>query len=179
MYNTSYIEDALTINIKDLFGKLIGIMATLMYTLNGSIMTMNSAWDGPPGQLTRALCFHPDTLVELLNGTVVAMKDVPLNSILKNKSRVCAVMNISNLDEKGNQVEKLYNVDSILVSGSHLVYCSELKRFIHVDELNTACATDIKCDNLTCLITSDHTIPIGKWIFHDWEDNNGSPAKSF
>ena len=88
-------------------------------------------------------------------------------------------MNIINLDEKGNQVEKLYNVDSILVSGSHLVYCSELKRFIHVDELNTACATDIKCDNLTCLITSDHTIPIGKWIFHDWEDNNGSPAKSF
>ena len=28
----------LTINIKDLFGKLIGIMGTLMYTLSGSIM---------------------------------------------------------------------------------------------------------------------------------------------
>ena len=37
---------------------------------------------------------------------------------------------------------------------------------------------DVKCDELSCLITSNHTIPIGQWIFHDWEDNNGSPAKS-
>jgi len=168
----------ITINIKDLFGKLVGIMATLMYTLNGSIMTMNSAWDGPPGQLTRALCFDPMTKVELEDGTKVAMKDVPLNAILKNGSRVCAVMNISNLDEKGEYVEKMYKVDDILVSGSHLVYCTALKRFIHVDALNEAIVTDVQCDHLACLITSDHTIPIGKWIFHDWEDNNGSPAKS-
>jgi hypothetical protein len=168
----------LTINIKDLFGKLMGIMSALMYTLSGSIMTMKSAWDGPPGQLTRKLCFHPDTKVELKNGISVAMKDLPLNAVLKNGARVCAVMNISNLDENGTQVEKLYNIHGILVSGSHLIYSTTLKRFIHVEEMNEAIGTDIKCDNLACLITSDHTIPIGKWIFHDWEDNNGSAAKT-
>ena len=191
----------LTINIKDLFGKLIGIMATLMYTLSGSVMTMKSAWEGPPGQLTRALCFHPETKMELIDGTIVSMKDLPLNAVLKNNVRVRAVMNISNLDENGNHIEKLYGIkyssksssikssiksssgeentdDVILVSGSHLVYCPELKRFIHVEELRDAVVTDIKCDNFTCLITSDHTIPIGDWVFHDWEDNNGSPAKS-
>jgi hypothetical protein len=173
----------LTINIKDLFGKLIGIMATLMYTLSGSVMTMKSAWEGPPGQLTRALCFHPETKVELKDGTTVNMKDLSLNAILKNIVRVCAVMNISNLDENGKHIEKLYRIPSsnnedILVSGSHLVYCCELKRFIHVEELREAIVTDIKCDNLTCLITSDHTIPIGNWIFHDWEDNNGSSSKT-
>jgi hypothetical protein len=169
----------LTINIKDLFGKLIGIMSTLMHTLNGSIMTMNSAWDGPPGQMARELCFHPDTLVELKNGLIFKMKDIPLNSVLKNGARVCAIMNISNLDKHDQQVEKLYNIDGIFVSGSHLVYCSDLKRFIRVEELNASIVTDLKCSNLACLITSDHTIPIGKWIFHDWEDNNGSTAKSF
>uniref|UniRef100_A0A6C0HGA5 Hedgehog/Intein (Hint) domain-containing protein n=1 Tax=viral metagenome TaxID=1070528 RepID=A0A6C0HGA5_9ZZZZ len=184
----------LTINIKDLFGKLIGIMGTLMYTLSGSIMTMKSVWAGPPGQLARALCFHPDTKVELKNGSIVKIQDIPLNAILKNGARVCAVMNISNLDEQGEQVEKLYAIPTaalavgaerhgaeppILVSGSHLVYCPELKRFIHVEELNKAVVTDIKCDNLACLITSDHTIAIGGWIFHDWEDNNGSKAKDF
>lgn len=180
----------LTINIKDLFGKLIGIMATLMYTLSGSVMTMKSAWDGPPGQLTRALCFHPETKIELNDGTFVNMKDLPLNSTLRNNVRVRAVMNISNLDENGKHIEKLYSIkynkstktdtadDTILVSGSHLVYCPESKRFIHVEELRDAVVTDIKCDNFTCLITSDHTIPIGDWVFHDWEDNNGSPAKS-
>jgi hypothetical protein len=180
----------LTINIKDLFGKLIGIMATLMYTLSGSVMTMKSAWEGPPGQLTRALCFHPETKVELKDGSFVSMKDIPLNAILKNNVRVCAVMNISNLDENGKHIEKLYCIkqninsdddeddDFILVSGSHLVYCPKFKRFIHVEELEEAIVTDIKSDNFTCLITSDHTIPIGNWIFHDWEDNNGSPSKS-
>ena len=174
----------LTINIKDLFGKLIGIMATLMFTIEGAIMTMKSAWSGPPGQMARALCFHPDTLVELKNGNSIAMKDLQLNAILKNGARVCAVMNISNLDEKGRHVEKMYAIPSgalppcprpqaelpIVVSGSHLVYSSEFKRFIHVDELNEAVVSDIKCDNLACLITSDHTIAIGDWIFHDWED---------
>lgn len=168
----------LTINIKDLFGKLIGIMGALMHTLSGSIMTMQSAWAGPPGQLARALCFHPDTKVELKNGSIMSMKELPLNATLKNGTRVCAVMNISNIDEQGQQVEKLFDIDGILVSGSHLVYNVKLKRFIHVEELKEASMTDIKSDNLACLITSDHTIPIGKWIFHDWEDNNGSPAKT-
>jgi uncharacterized protein YaaR (DUF327 family) len=179
----------LTMNIKDLFNKLIGIMVTLMYTLNGSIMTMNSAWSGPPGQLTRALCFHPETKLRLKDNTLVCMKDVPLNAILKNGTIVNAVMHISNVDEHGRQIESLYKLkggekkevsedEDILVSGSHLVYVPSTKVFDHVENLLEAEKTDILCETFTCLITSNHTIPIGKWIFHDWEDNNGSKSKS-
>jgi len=180
----------LTINIKDLFNKLIGIMVALMYTLNGSIMTMNSAWSGPPGQLTRALCFHPDTKLRLKDDTLVCIKDVPLNAVLKNGTIVNAVMHISNLDENGKAIEALYKLkggeksdileseSDILVSGSHLVYVPTTKVFDHVENLLEAEKTNIFCDTFTCLITSNHTIPIGKWIFHDWEDNNGSKSKS-
>ena len=180
----------LTINIKDLFNKLIGIMVALMYTLNGSIMTMNSAWSGPPGQLTRALCFHPETKLRLKDDTLVCIKDVPLNAVLKNGTIVNAVMHISNLDENGKEIEALYKLkggekseqseseSDILVSGSHLVYVPTTKVFDHVENLLEAEKTDIFCDTFTCLITSNHTIPIGKWIFHDWEDNNGSKSKS-
>jgi hypothetical protein len=95
-------------------------------------------------------------------------------------------MNISNVDEHNNPIEKIYSVSggegdgdaSILVSGSHLIYDPKHKRFIHVEELEEAKETTIRLDTLACLITSDHTIPIGKWIFHDWEDNNGSDSKS-
>lgn len=172
-----------TINIKDMFGKLIGIMATLMYTLQGTVYTMQSGWDGPPGQLIRALCFHPDTKVQLKDGSLCAMKDLPLNSVLKTGSKVCAVMNISNLNEKGEFIEKLYAVDAgennekILVSGSHLIYNNEIKQFVHVEDLSNVVISDINSANFACLITSDHIIPIGKHIFHDWEDNNGSEAK--
>jgi hypothetical protein len=187
----------ITINIKDLFGKLIGIMATLMFTLDGSIMTMNSTWAGPPGQLVRALCFHPETQLRLKDNSLVAMKDVPLNAVLKNGSVVHAVMHISNLDEKGQCIEALYRIkggeealvstdastdastveSDILVSGSHLIYAPERKTFIQVEQMLTAEKTDIRCETFTCLITSNHIIPIGQWIFHDWEDNNGSQSK--
>ena len=176
----------LTINIKDLFNKLIGIMVTLMFTLDGSIKTMNSVWSGPPGEITRALCFHPETKLRLKDDSLVSMKDVPLNAVLKNGSIVNAVMHISNLDEKGKCIEALYRVEggedtedtSILVSGSHLIYEPGQKKFVQVEHLLQATKTEIMCETFTCLITSNHVIPIGKWIFHDWEDNNGSMSKS-
>jgi hypothetical protein len=174
-----------TISLKDIFSKLIGIMVTIIYTVEGSLHTMNSTWEGPPGQLVKALCFHPDTKIELKDGSLVAMKDVPLNAVLKTGSKVSAVMNISNLDEKGDFIEKLYSIEGgendeiILVSGSHLVHDPEIKKFIQVKELSVdkAKISPVHSATFSCLITSDHIIPIGKWIFHDWEDNNGSISK--
>ena len=182
------------INIKDMVGKVIGIMTTTLYVLDGSVMTMSSAWSGPPGQLVRALCFHPETKLDLKNGNKVSMKDVELNSILKNGTRVLSVMKLSNLDENGTIIEKMYRVkrniknnndndndnddDYILVSGSHLIYNPDSKQFVQVKDLPNSEISQVDCDVLSCLITSNHTIPIGDWIFHDWEDNNGSQSKS-
>ena len=186
------------INIKDMVGKVIGIMTTTLYVLDGSVMTMSSAWSGPPGQLVRALCFHPETKLDLKDGTKVSMKDIELNSILKNGTRVLSVMKLSNLDENGTIIEKMYRVkrniknikniknnndndnddDYILVSGSHLIYNPDSKQFVQVKDLPNSEISQVDCDVLSCLITSNHTIPIGDWIFHDWEDNNGSQSKS-
>ena len=65
-----------TIGIIDLIGKTIGIMTTLMYVIDGSMKTMSSAWNGPSGQLVRALgnCFCPNTKIKLKNGTIVLFK---------------------------------------------------------------------------------------------------------
>jgi len=176
------------ISIKDMVGKVVGIMTTTLYVLDGSVMTMESAWSGPPGQLVRALCFHPETKLELKNGNKVSMKDIELNSIFENGTRVLSVMKISNLDKNGNIIEKMYKVkrnikdnnddDYILVSGSHLVYNPDNKQFVEVKDLPSSEISQVDCETLSCLITSNHTIPIGSWIFHDWEDNNGSPSKS-
>jgi hypothetical protein len=199
LFNIMVEIQRMMINIKDLFGKLSGLMVTLIYILDGAVMTMTSAWGGPPGQLVRALCFHPETQLDLKNGEKYPMKDIPLNSILLNGSRVCSVMQISNLDNNGNFIEKMYKVkrnikkekdikndsddnnvndDSILVSGSHLVYDTTIDQFIHVKDLLCAEISDINCPVLYCLITTDHTIQIGEWIFHDWEDSNGSLPKN-
>ena len=43
------------VKIKDTMSKIIGIMATMMYILQGSVMTMQSSWNGPPGDMVRCM----------------------------------------------------------------------------------------------------------------------------
>lgn len=184
MFNIMVEIQRMILNITDMVGKMMGIMMALMHILDGSMMTMTSMWNGPPGGLIRALCFHPDTKLTLKNGEIWSMKDLPLNSILPNGSRVCAVMQISNVDANGDFVEKMYrvktraNAEDILVSGSHLVYDEVSSQFVHVKDLAAAEMSETDCAVLACLITSDHTIQIGEWLFHDWEDSNGSEPKN-
>jgi hypothetical protein len=64
-------------------GKMIGIVVTILYVLDGSIKTMNSTWAGPSGQLVRAMgsCFHPETKVKLKSGEIFFMKDLPFSDV--------------------------------------------------------------------------------------------------
>ena len=166
----------ITISINDLIGKIIGTMVSLMYILSGSITTMNSTWNGPPGQMIRALgkCFYPETSVKLKNGTIKAMKDIDLGDILENGSIVESVMKI---DNKQNPIP-LYvikgagvNKEDIYVTGSHLVLNNDTKQFIKTEDYFKAELSDKKAEWFSCLITSDHKIQIGNEMFWDWEDH--------
>ena len=167
----------ITISIKDLVGKIIGIVVTLMYVLDGSNKTMVSMWNGPMGQMVKNLakpnqCFHPKTKVKLTNGRVYLMKDVPLGSILENGSRVRSVMRVDNY---GN--EDLYKIlgkgvsgESIFVTGSHYIK-NDRGEFIQVkDYAGAVKQNELFTEEFSCLITSDHKICIGECIFWDWED---------
>lgn len=167
----------ITIGIKDLIGKTIGIMVSLMYVLDGSIKTMNSTWNGPPGQMVRALgkCFHPDTNIKLKNGEIKCIKDINLGDILEDGSIVESTMKIDNKREqkplykiKGSGV----NNDDIYVTGSHLIYDPLTKLFITTENYSNAeICVDVKTDWFSCLITNTHKIKIGSELFWDWEDH--------
>jgi hypothetical protein len=162
--------------MKDLIGKTIGILVTLMYVMDGSIKTMNSAWKGPSGQLVRALgkCFYPETKIRLKNGNVLAIKDVNLGDILENGSVVYSTMKIDNKNNKEDLYcikEKGVNGENINVTGSHLVFDHSKNKFVKVSEYHKAVKSKIKTEWFSCLITSDHKIKIGSEIFWDWEDH--------
>lgn len=167
----------ITIGIKDLIGKTIGIMVSLMYVMDGSIKTMNSTWNGPPGQMVRALgkCFHPNTIIKLRNGDIKLIKDIVLGDILEDGSYVESVLSI---DNKKNPIpfykikETGFNNGNIFVTGSHLIYDQKSKSFIKVENYSNAeLDTTIKSDYFSCLITSTHNIKIGSELFWDWEDH--------
>ena len=173
--------------LKDMIGKFVGILATIMHLLSTMVTLGDAIWKGTPGKIARALCFHPDTLVCLSSGEMTKMCEVQAGDVLKGGGRVCATMGISNLDENGRPVECLYNLsggedgESVRVSGSHLVYDKRLEKFLPVRHLPVEAGATLSnevCDTFSCLITSDHLIPIGTWLFHDWEDNVGSKSKS-
>ena len=164
----------ITIGIRDLIGKTIGIMVSLMYIMDGSVKTMNSTWNGPPGQIVRSLgkCFHPDTEVKLQNGTIKSMKNIDLGDILQNGSIVETVMKIDNKRENiPLYVIKGENNTNIYVTGSHLVFNKDTNTFIEVEKYYKAEKTNKQTDWFSCLITSDHKIQIDNELFWDWEDH--------
>ena len=173
------------LSMKDMMGKTIGIVVTLLYVLDGSLKTMNSAWKGPPGQMVQAIgsCFHPETQIRLIDGSTVAMKDVPLGAHLSGKdgTRVFSVMKIDNkfvpkpvkcwrIKRKG-----IEGAD-ILVTGEHYIWDDVMQKNVKVKDYknsNTECFEDTSIeppDYFSCLITSNGHIPIGECMFLDWED---------
>jgi hypothetical protein len=165
-----------TIGIKDMIGKIIGIVVTLMYILDGSNKTMQSAWNGPPGQLVKAMgsvsCFFPDTKIKLKNGIITSIKDIPLGSTLENDSRVLAVMKLENAGEQLYKINNGVNKEPIYVTGSHFIFDKETSKFVQVKNYkNAVVENDKKTDWYSCLITSNNKITIGEHIFWDWEDD--------
>lgn len=171
----------ITINIRDIFGKLSGMMVVMIYSIGGSMMTAQSWMDGIPGKMLKDAsnfaCFAPDTPIQLLGGEVLPMRDIPLGATLSNKARVRAVMRISNM-ENGIPREPYYELEGgeggkpINVTGNHLVYDHDVKDYVHVKDIQGARLSIRAPDaEVACLVTSNHTIPIGMRLFHDWEDN--------
>jgi len=167
----------ITIAIKDSIAKLSGTVVTFMYMMDGVRMTLGSVWSGPPGQMVRALCFHPDTSVTLQGGEKKAMKDVGLGNVLSNGSRVIGTMCIANENE-----EALYSVSSaalstvlfqssVLVTGAHYLLNRTTGKYVKVCNHPDARPTSNAPPVFACLITDDHRICIGDHEFWDWDDD--------
>jgi hypothetical protein len=161
------------ISIKDMVGKMIGIVVSIMYILDGSIKTMNSAWSGPPGQLVKAIgsCFHPNTELTLFDGTRHKMEHIPLGSMLKDGSKVFAVLKVDN--PKKEAVYKIStNNQTIFVTGEHFVFNTTNNKWIQVKAYeNAVLVPDFVPEYFSCLITSTRRIEIDGILFWDWEDD--------
>jgi hypothetical protein len=166
----------ITISIKDLIGKILGIVAVILYILSGSVLTMESLWNGPTGQLVKKLgggCFHPKTKIQLQKGNVVFIKDLKLGDVLKDGTIVDGIIKLNNranepfykFKNKGETNEDIY------VTGTHFVNYNN--KFIQVKEYPeiSSCKKDKTNKILYNLITNNHTIPIGNIQFWDWEDD--------
>ena len=162
-----------TIKMKDIFAKIIGVSATFLFLIDGSVKSGNSIWRGPIGGILRTLCFHPNTRVHLQNGKVKEMRKIKLNDVLENGSIVTGIISLKNVTN-----EPFYEIycnqyrEYIYVTGSHLIYDEKSCQFIFVKNSKFAKPTNFKNNTFSCLITSNSLIKIGEHTFWDYEDDD-------
>ena len=114
-------------------------------------------------------CFSPETPIQLRNGKMVLIKNLKLGDTLINGSVVDAVMKIKNYNDPYYKIYSPELKRDIYVTGKH--YVRDGVKYVQVKNLPNAKPTDKIDDVVSCLVTSDHKIPVGNMVFWDWEDN--------
>jgi len=160
------------VKFRDLTMRLLGAMTVMLYMVDGSNKTVVSTWNSDIGGMVRTLCFHPQTLVTLNDGTKCEMRNILLGDILGNGSEVIGTLQIKGGDIN-NPYYKIWSRELdeyIYITGTHLIQDPQTNKFIPVSDFSGAILTKFSTPYMSCLITSDHKIPIGEYTFWDWED---------
>ena len=161
----------LMIKLKDLVSKIIGIMTTLLFMVYGSMQAMQSAWNGPPGQLARALCFRATTKMELYDGTIREIKDLEVGDILRDGAIVEGVLKLHNNTRSSYfKLSGGTNNEDIYVTGSHMINDGN-NNYIPVSKHLESQITNEQDDVVYSLMTSNNKIVIGNREFWDWDDD--------
>ena len=162
------------VRFKDLTMKMLASMAVMLYIVDGSNKTMISAWNSDAGGVLRTLCFHPETLITMSDGSLEFIKNIKINDRLKDNIIVTGTLVLQG-NNKRNPFYRIFSREQnsyIFVTGSHLMKDYRKNEFVPVSEIDYAVKTQKTSPYMCCLITSNHLIPIGEHLFWDWEDEN-------
>jgi len=155
----------IVLGIQDMIHKLVGVVITLLYILQGTMDSMSSAWAGPPGQLVRAICFHPQTQLRKRDGKYFPICNANIGDELYDGSIITKVHCFEN-----SKNEILYELShNIKVTGNHYIFYKN--KWTMVKNIPNINQSIIKSDTLYCLETTSQNIRIQSYVFWDWEDD--------
>ena len=147
---------------------LLGLFIFMIWAYFNIIRTIHT--NNETDSITpKASCFHPNTMIPMIDGKYKRMKDIEIGDILCKGNMVEATMKV-----KGGSDNPYYKIPSqdedILVTGTHKIQDNKTGRFISVMDYERSEKTTMYDDIMMCLVTDDNLIPIGEYIFWDWED---------
>ena len=154
--------------VKDTIFKSLGIVIAFINAIETMLSLTESALNSTLVKTVFKLgdfvaCFHPNTTLQLVDNTPVLIKDIKINDILHDHTRVNGIVKLV------NQKETFYKLNDILVTGEHFVEFNHT--WIRVKHHPDAKKQSIDTKFVYCLSTTTNKIPIGNYVFHDWNDD--------
>ena len=107
-------------------------------------------------------CFDEGTLIPLMQGHCIHIKDINVGDVLSNGSYVTAKIKVT------SENMKMYCLNNIIVSESHLIKYDN--HWIRVGSHPEAEQIEYNKDFLYCLNTSNKVIELEGYIFSDWDE---------
>jgi hypothetical protein len=146
-----------------LFYLLSPVMGLIILALS---IIGGTAFAGATGGMSDAFtCFAPDTPILMRNGTRKPIHSIVVGDELADGATVTATLKFAS-------TEKLYELDGIVVSGSHIIYKGDSASF--VSDSPDAVPTTATPETIYCLNTTTRRISVagltGTHIFADWEE---------
>jgi hypothetical protein len=117
-------------------------------------------------------CFPPEQPIELQDGKVVPISTIVLGDVLKGGQRVETIYQFM---ADGQEMVK---IDNITVSSNHFIQYKEkwVMAKDHPDAISIGSWSGGITRPLICLTTDDHRIPIGYYVFADYDETNEGDA---
>jgi hypothetical protein len=154
--------------MKLLMGRLYGAFFAMIYMSIAGMTSMQNFTNSVLFDFLDTFCFDPDTLVEIEGKGSIAVKDVMMGDrFAKTGGRITSTFQF---EADGQPMVELPG--NITVSTNH--YVNYLGKWIQAGEHPQAVQKGPwnggKERPLICFNTSDHTIPIGNFLFLDYDE---------
>ena len=154
--------------MKAMMYRIYGTMFAVMYMGISAQTGIANFGDTFIFKFIDAFCFDATTRIVTKSGMEQEIQNIKVGDILQGDSVVEAVVQCP-----GN-IEGLYNLNGIYVSGGHRVWSNTHKRFVDAKDHPHSKKTDLRRDVLWTLITSNREIPVRghytTYRFADWEE---------
>ncbi len=157
--------------IRSLMFRVYGTMFAMIYMTMSGVAAATSFGDTTIGKFLDTFCFHPDTPIQTDRGTL-PIKDVLIGDRLVDGARVTATFKFHATGQP------MVYLGSTLVSTNHYVRAGDkwVMAAEHPDAVTAPDWTDEL--PLICLNTDTHTIPIGNYIFSDYDETSAGDAET-
>jgi hypothetical protein len=158
--------------MKMLMGRVFATMYAIIFMGMSGIKATQNFGNTFLFKFLDTFCFDPDTPIILQNGMKVAIKDVKIGDYLRGGQKVTATFQFA--ADGQSMVSLPLGGKSIIVSTNH--YIRYKSAWIEAkDHPDARPVSDWSGGNerpLICLNTDTHTIPIGNYIFSDYDETS-------